>query len=92
MNWTKLCFAVAAALIVVAPATAHADCGEPGQDPCIGAVPTVDEIVAVMEQLTGPNIPAANKGKIVTPGFTTEEAGKIDDPSWRANATCPRYI
>jgi hypothetical protein len=68
---------LAASLAV--PATAHADCGDPGQDPCTGPVPTVDEIVAVTQQLTDPNIPAANKGNIVSPGFTPEESQKIDD-------------
>lgn len=32
-----------------------------------------------MEQLTDPNIPAVNKGNIVTPEFTPEEAETIDD-------------
>ena len=38
------------------PANAHADCGDPGQDPCIGPVPTVDQVVGIMQQLTDPNI------------------------------------
>jgi hypothetical protein len=54
---------------VVTPAMAHAD--EP--------VPTTDEVVAIMAELTDPNIPAANKGNIVTPGFSPDEAGTIDD-------------
>jgi hypothetical protein len=58
---------LAAALAV--PATAHAD------DP----VPTVDQVIAIMAELTDPNIPAARKTDIVTPGFTLEEAGAIDD-------------
>jgi hypothetical protein len=73
----------AAALLLGAsltvPATACADCGDPGQDPCTGPVPTVDQVVGIMEQLTDPNIPAMSKGTIVTPGFTPEEAAKIDD-------------
>jgi hypothetical protein len=54
---------------LAAPATAHAD--EP--------VPTVDQVVAIMAELTDPNIPAANKANIVTPGFSPDEAGVIDD-------------
>jgi hypothetical protein len=64
---------VAAALLLTAslaaPATARAD--EP--------VPTVDQVVAIMAELTDPNIPAANKANVVTPGFGPEEAGTIDD-------------
>jgi hypothetical protein len=74
---------VVAALLLAAslatPATANADCGDPGQDPCTGPVPTVDQVVAIMAELTDPDIPAANKGNIVTPGFSPEEAGTIDD-------------
>jgi hypothetical protein len=67
---------LAASLVV--PASAHADRGDPGQDPCTGPVPTVDEIVAVMQQLTDPNIPAVNKGNIITPPFTPDEAATLD--------------
>jgi hypothetical protein len=49
-------------------ATAHAD-----------NVPSVDQVVAIMAKLTDPGIPAANKGDVVTPGFTPEEAGMVDD-------------
>jgi hypothetical protein len=65
---------LAASLVV--PATAHAD-----------DVPTVDEVVGIMQQLTDPNIPAASKGNIVTPGFSPEEAGTIDDHLRRMNAS-----
>jgi hypothetical protein len=78
MNWAKLFYAMVAALIA-APATAHADCGEDGQPLCAGPVPTVDEVVAVLAKLTDPDIPAANKTDIVTPGFSPDEAGTIDD-------------
>jgi hypothetical protein len=61
--------------VVAAPATARAD-----------SVPTPDEVVAVMAELTDPNIPAANKGNIVTPGFSPDEAGTIDDHLNRMNA------
>jgi hypothetical protein len=71
--------AVFAAALVAAPKTAHADCGDPGQGPCAGPVPTVDQVVDLFQQLTDPDIPAANKGNIVTPGFAPDEAGMIDD-------------
>jgi hypothetical protein len=57
---------LAASLAV--PATAHAD-----------DVPTVDQVVAIMAELTDPDVPAANKGNIVSPGFSPDEAGPIDD-------------
>jgi hypothetical protein len=80
MNWTKLSVAttLAAALIAI-PATAYADCGDPGQDPCTGPVPTVDQVVAVLSGMTDPDVPAANKTNIVTPGFDPDEAGTIDN-------------
>jgi hypothetical protein len=75
MNWAKLFgFAMAMAL-VPAPATACAD-----------PVPTTDEVVAVLARLTDPGIPAANKTDIVTPGFSPDEAGTIDDHLNRMNA------
>ncbi len=82
-----------AAALIAAPATvvtaappAYADCGDPGETPCTGPVPTVDEVVAIMTKLTDPNIPAADKTDIVTPGFTPEEAESIDDRLNRMNA------
>jgi hypothetical protein len=80
--------AVAAMILaagITAPATAHADCGDPGQDPCTGPVPTVDQVVAIMAELTDPNRPAASKTDIVTPGFRPDEAGTIDDHLNRMN-------
>jgi hypothetical protein len=56
---------VVVAVLFVAPATAHAD----------GPAPTVDQVVAIMAELTDPNIPAANKSNIVIPGFSPDEAG-----------------
>jgi hypothetical protein len=80
MNWTKLSVATTlAAALIASPATAYADCGDPGQDPCTGPVPTVDQVVAIMAELTDPNKPAADKTDIVTPGFTPDETGTIDD-------------
>jgi hypothetical protein len=69
MNWTKLSVATAmAAALIVSPATAYAD-----------PVPTTADVVAILAELTDPDIPAANKGNIVIPGFSPEEAGTIDD-------------
>jgi hypothetical protein len=67
---------LAAYLVVATPATVHAD--EP--------VPTVDQVVAVLAELTDPNIPAANKTNVVTPGFSPDEAGTIDDHLNQMNA------
>jgi hypothetical protein len=80
MNRTKLpALAPLVAALIACPATAHADCGDPGQDPCTGPVPTVDQVVAVMAELTNPDVPAVNKTNIVTPGFSPDEAQKLDD-------------
>jgi len=68
MNLSVIATVTAAAALVATPATAYAD-----------PVPTTDEVVAVLAGLTDPNIPAANKGNIVAPGFAPDEAGKIDD-------------
>jgi hypothetical protein len=48
-------------------------------------VPSVDQVVAIMAGLTDPDIPAANKTNIVTPGFSPDEAGTIDDHLNRMN-------
>ena len=73
---------VAAALLLAAllaaPATAHADCGDDGQPACSGPVPTVDQVLDIINELYDPNIPAANKGNIVTPPFTDDQAQKFD--------------
>jgi hypothetical protein len=62
----------AAALLLAAslavPATACAD-----------DAPSVDQIIGIMAELTDPNRPAASKGDVVTPGFSPEDAGAIDD-------------
>ena len=60
---------LAASIAGIAPATAHAD----------ESVPTVDQVVAVMTELTDPNRPAGSKTDVVTPGFAPDEAGTIDD-------------
>jgi hypothetical protein len=80
MNSTKLSIATTmVAALIASPATAYADCGDPGQDPCTGHVPTVDQVMAILGELTDPDIPAANKGNVVTPGFSPDEAGTIDN-------------
>lgn len=60
------------ATMLATSATAHADCGDPGQPPCGRPVPTVDQVVAIFAELTDPDRPAASKTDIVTPGFTPE--------------------
>ena len=77
---------VLTAVLIASPATAYADCGDPGQDPCAGPVPTVDQVVAIMAELTDPNKPAAHKGDIVTPAFSPDEAGTIDNHLRRMDA------
>ena len=83
------------AAFLTTPATTHADCGDPGQPTCTGPVPTVDEVIADLAELTNPDIPAANKTNIVatnktnivSPGFSPEEAATIDDHLRRMNAS-----
>ena len=76
--------AVIAAESFVAPATVRAD------DP----VPTVDQVVAIMAELTDPDIPAANKTNIVTPGFSPDEVANIDDQLRRLHqgGGCGSYL
>ena len=74
----KLHVVVVLAALIASPATAYADCGDPDQPPCTGPVPTVDEVVGIMQQLTDPNIPAVNKGNVITPPFNAEEAATLD--------------
>jgi hypothetical protein len=70
MNSTKLSIATTMAVALIASsAMAYAD------DP----VPTTDQVVAIMAELTDPGRPAASKTDIVTPGFSPDEAGTIDD-------------
>ena len=66
------------AAFLVAPAIAHADCGDPDQPPCTGPVPTVDEVVAIMDRLIDPNVPSVEKSDIVTPPYDEHEARKLD--------------
>jgi hypothetical protein len=42
--------------------------------------------MATLGELTDPDIPAANKGNIVTPGFSPDEAGIIDNHLTRMEA------
>jgi hypothetical protein len=90
MNSTKLSIATTmAAALIASPATAYADCGDPGQDPCTGPVPTVDQVVAIMAELTDPDRPAASKTDVVTPAFSPDEAGTIDDHLNRSRRNLP---
>jgi hypothetical protein len=77
------------AALISSSAMAYADCGDTGKEPCAGPVPTVDQIVAIFAELTDPNRPAASKTDIVTPGFTPEEAGTIDDHLNRSRGVLP---
>jgi hypothetical protein len=66
---------VLAAALIASPATAYAQCGDPGQDPCTGPpVPTVDQVVAIMTELADPNKPSANNKRRVLGG--TLDAGE----------------
>jgi hypothetical protein len=56
------------AATLAVPATAHAD-----------DVPSVDQVVAIMAELTDPGRPAASKGDVIAPGFNPGDAGMIDD-------------
>jgi hypothetical protein len=71
--------AMLAAALIASPATAHADCGDPGQDPCTGPVPTVDEVTAIVNEVANPDIPAANKNDVVTPPFSDDQAQHYDE-------------
>jgi hypothetical protein len=72
----------AAALLLAAsmavPANAHADCGDPDQTPCTGPVPSVDQVMALMGELTDPDRPFADKNDAVTPPFNDDETTKLD--------------
>jgi hypothetical protein len=72
--------------LIASPATAYADCGDPGRDPCTGPVPSVDQVVAIMAELTDPHKPAAHKDDIVAPAFSPDEAGTIDNHLRRMDA------
>jgi hypothetical protein len=76
MKITAAALLIAASLAV--PATAHADCGDPDQPPCTGPVPTVDQVMDIMNRLTDPNVPAIEKGDIVTPPFDDHQAHRFD--------------
>jgi hypothetical protein len=77
-SFSGIAVATMAAALIAASATAHADCGEPGQGPCTGPVPTVDQVVGLLSELTDPDRPAASKGDVVTPAFDPQQAKKLD--------------
>jgi hypothetical protein len=88
MNSTMLSVAtMLVAALIASPATAYADCGDLDQPPCTRPVPSDDDAVAILAKLTDPDIPAANKSDIVTPGFAPDEAQTIDDHLNRLNAS-----
>jgi hypothetical protein len=66
------------ATLIATPGTAYADCGQDGQPACTGPVPTPDQVAAIMNELTDPNIPPANKSDIVTPPFDDNQAQRLD--------------
>jgi hypothetical protein len=70
--------AILIAVSLAVPATAHADCGDPDHPPCTGPVPTVDQVTALMAELTDPDRSFADKNDAVTPAFTNEEVTKLD--------------
>lgn len=57
---------------------AHADCGDPGQDPCTGPVPTVDQVTALLTELMDPNKPNADKNDVVTPDLNPQSIAFLD--------------
>ena len=84
--------ATVAVLLALTPAAvsatpAHADCGDPGQPACAGPIPSPDQVVAVLAELTDPGRPAASKSDVVTPGFNPEEAQTIDDHMQKLSAS-----
>jgi hypothetical protein len=68
---------LAASLAV--PASSHAACGDPDQSACTGPVPTVDQVTALLNELTDPNIPGEDKHDVVvTPDFAPNQIGWLD--------------
>ncbi len=87
MLWTTFCGiarAVIAAALVAAPvavvtaAPGYADCGDPGQPPCTGPVPTPDEVAAILNRVLDPNLDMQDKSTVVTPGLSPEDENQID--------------
>jgi hypothetical protein len=88
MFWTKLSAiarAMMAVALIAAPATvvtavpAYADCGDPGQPPCAGPVPSPDEVAGLLNQLTDPGTSDPAKAGLVAGGLSPEELSDIDD-------------
>jgi hypothetical protein len=73
---------IAAATILAASlagsVAANADCGDPGQDPCTGPVPTVDQVTALLAELMDTNRPNEDKNDVVTPDLSPESIGYLD--------------
>ena len=49
-------------------------------------MPGTDQVLAVLAKLAEPGIPAASKTDVVSPGFTPDEAGRIDNHLTRMDA------
>jgi hypothetical protein len=80
MNWIKLpALATLTMALFVSPATAYADCSDDGQPACTGPVPTVDQVMDLMNEVADPNIPAVNKNDVVTPPFDDDQAQRYDE-------------
>jgi len=86
VNRSVIAIVTASAALMTAPVTALADCGDPGQSPCVGPVPGTDQVLAVLAKMADPGISAASKTDVVSPGFTPDEAGTIDNHLQRMDA------
>jgi hypothetical protein len=79
MNWIKLpALAALTMALLHSLATAYADCGQDGQPACTGPVPTVDQVMDIMNRLTDPTVPSIEKGDIVAPPFDDHQARRLD--------------
>jgi hypothetical protein len=95
MNLCVIATVTAAAALIAAPATmvtagpAYADCGDPNQPPCTGPVPTIDQVVAVMAELTDPNKPAAtqspNRVKSTSSLTAFDQASAVSQLTWHTS-------
>lgn len=60
-------------------APAYADCGDPGQPPCTGPVPSPDEVAGLLNQLTDPATPDPAKAALMVGGLSPDELSELDD-------------
>lgn len=68
----------AATVAVVTAAPASADCGDPGQTPCAGPVPSPDEVAGILNQLTDPDTPDPAKSALVDGGLSSKKLAELD--------------